>query len=93
MKILNIGAVEERAGSAVLLHQPVVDAHQLGVVVKLQDELARMQLGFLAQKNLRAKMALEFFDGLADIWIKMNFRGKFRSSRAPRCQPFDLANC
>jgi len=82
MNCLNVGAVVGATGAA-LFHQAVVNAHELRVVVKFQDELARAQFCFLPQKHLRAEVPLEFFHGFADVWIEMNFRGEFCSSRAP----------
>src|SRR5208283_2555414 len=69
---------------------PVVDAHELRVVIKFQDELARPQFRFLPQENLCAEMPLKFCHGIADVGIKMDFRGQFCPASAPRSQSFNL---
>src|SRR5208283_2409241 len=79
--------------AAALLHQPIVNAHELGVVVILQNELARSQFRFLPQEDLCAEMPLKLFNGLADVRIEMDFRGQFCTTSAPRSQSFNLPHC
>jgi hypothetical protein len=41
-----------------LLHQPVVDSHQLAIIVILQHQLTRAHFGFLPQDDFGAEMSL-----------------------------------
>src|SRR5579859_2724336 len=78
------------AGFAGLLHQSIVNSHQLGVVVILEHELTGPHFRFLAQENLGPKMPLQFIDRSPNIRVHMNFRRRTRSPRAPGTSPFNL---
>src|SRR5579859_8852 len=71
------------AGFVALLHQSIVNSHQLRVVVILEHELTGSHSRFLAQENLGPKVPLEFIDRSPNIRVHMNFRRRTRSSRPP----------
>src|SRR5579883_2806972 len=58
-----------------LLHEAVVEAHELCLVVILEDKLARTLLGFAAKNDLGAEMALELLERLANVGINVRFGG------------------
>src|SRR6202008_5079957 len=62
MNRLNEGAGSAATHSSELLHQPVVEAHQLRLVVILQHQLSWAHFRFLAQQNFRSKMPLQFVE-------------------------------
>ena len=77
-----------------LLHQAIIDAHELSVVVILEYELAGAKLGFLTQQNFGAELPLQIFKSGADIRVCVGFRRSRRrgAARAPGGQALDLAH-
>src|SRR5215471_7105395 len=60
------------------LHQAIIQAHQLSVVIEFQHKLARAHLGFQAQNDSRAQVALQLFDRLADVRVQVHWRRRLR---------------
>src|SRR5215467_722490 len=78
-----------------LFHQAIVEAHQLGVVVKLKHQLARAHLGSQVQNDSRAQVTLQLFERGANVWIQVPRRGRLLrafSLGAARGEFFDLAD-
>src|SRR5271165_1837691 len=80
-----------RSFSDALFHQAIIDAHQLRIVVILENQLSRPQLCFLTQQNLGAQLPLQFFERRANVRVRMYFaRSAAAVARAARRQAFDL---
>src|SRR5215467_9404631 len=77
-----------------LFHQAIVKAHQLGIVIKLEHQLAGPHLGFQPQNDSRSQMPLQLFERRADVRIELRRRGRMRMLplRAARSQLLDLAD-
>ena len=63
-------------GTRKLLHQAIVETHQLIVVVKFEDQLARTHFRFLVKKHFRPKVALEFVERRSNVRIEVNLYGR-----------------
>ena len=74
MQFLNDGAGASAGCNATLLHQLVVNSHQLCVVVILKHKLARPHFCFLPQEDFGSKMPLQLFHRFANVRIHVNFR-------------------
>src|SRR5271170_6620458 len=68
------------AGFAGLLHQSIVNSHQLRVVVVFQNQLAGPHFRLLPKEDLCSQVPLQFIDRRSDIGVDMNLRR--RASRA-----------
>src|SRR5579859_466095 len=75
-----------------LLHQAIVNSHELRIVVVFEDELARANFSFLTQQNFCSQMLLQLVERGADVRVNVSFRRWSRNSSAARCEAFDLPN-
>src|SRR6516162_6114478 len=75
-----------------LLHQPVVDAHQLRVVVVFQYKLSGPQLRLVAKQNLRAEVALQLIKRCSYVRVHSHFGSPRSTTGTARSQSFDLAD-
>src|SRR5215468_7042475 len=58
---------------ACLLHQAIVDAHQLRVVVVFENELSWPQLRLVTKQNPGAEVALQLVERGSDIGVRLRF--------------------
>ena len=58
--------------SASLLHQAIIEPHQLSIIVILEYELTGANLRFLPQENPRSQVALQLLEGGTDVCIEVN---------------------
>jgi hypothetical protein len=79
-----------RQTAIALLHQAIVQPHQLTVIVILQDELSWPHLGLFSQQDLGAEVALQFVKGSADVRVVRNACWRNAGACAARSEAFDL---
>jgi len=75
-----------------LLHQAIVESHELCVLVVFEHQLARPRFGALPQKYFSAQVALQFVESFLDIGINVNLGLFFAATSVARSQALNLAH-
>lgn len=91
MNPLNQWAVREIAASN-LLHQAIVESHELRVFIVFEHQLARAHFRSLPQEYFSAQVALQFVESFLDIGIHVNLGLFFAAASVARSQALNLAH-
>ena len=80
------------AGEAELLHQSIVNSHQLGIVVVFEHELPGTHFRLLPQEDFGSQIPLQFLNRGPDIRVHVDLGRRGGYARTSRCQLFNLPN-